>query len=187
MESNTTIAFSPIIPDYSEPAVQLYETAFPEEERRDTTEWLALMQGKAQFRAQAIVADGNLFCGILTSWQFSRFTYVEHFAICQKKRNAGLGARAFCQFLQSREERHVVLEVELPETEPAKRRIAFYRRLGMEVLDTAYLQPPYRKNGKALPLLLMSTDTKESMEIIEKIKRTIHREVYGVEDMDRTK
>ena len=51
----------------------------------------------------------------------------------------------------------ICLEVELPETEMAARRIGFYERNGFYYNDYFYMQPPIAEGRNAIPLRLMTT------------------------------
>lgn len=168
-------------PAYYTDSVTLYTEAFPEIERRDVAEWEEFMQRRKEFHAQAIIED-DAFSGFITWWDFDDFVYGEHFAICAEKRSGGLGGRAFDLFLTQHNNRDVVIEVEMPSDEMARRRICFYERHGMSVVEKDYLQPPYRLGEEYFPLLLMSTDATRTLHNFEHIKNTIHREVYGVKE-----
>ena len=67
--------------------------------------------------------------GFITYWDFDSFYYVEHFATNPALRNGGYGKRTLeylCNYLKH----PIVLEVERPVEEMAKRRISFYQRQG---------------------------------------------------------
>ena len=102
---------------------QLLTAAFPPEEYRDFEELRALTQSDPRFRNHAILDRGELV-GVLSYWDFGRFHYVEHFAVCPGMRNRGYG-RKVLGMLRSRLHTPVVLEVERPDSELAARRIAF--------------------------------------------------------------
>lgn len=172
------LRLEPIRPEYLSEAVALYEEAFPPEERRLVEEWTALMESNDLFKAAAIV-DDKTFCGLLTSWTFPDFTYVEHFAVSSRLRGSGIGGRALQVFLAREGERPVVLEVEPPETETARRRIAFYERSGLNLLSFPYLQPPYRPEDAPLPLRLMATQYETANRLAARFAEIIHRHVYG--------
>jgi hypothetical protein len=72
----------------------------------------------------------------------------------------------------------VVLEVELPNTEVAIKRIQFYERLGFSLLSNDYFQPPYEKKALPIPLLLMSNDKLFASNNFHFLKKVIHTEVY---------
>ena len=164
-------------------AEDLLHTAFPADERRDDAQQREYTDRKAEFAAYALT-DGDEPIGILTCWHFcggksENFVYVEHLAVAPSKRNGGYGA----EILRSLKERHkgiIVLEVELPQDEMSRRRIAFYERNGFELCRLPYLQPPYRPENTPLPMHLMFYGTASPAPLFNTIRDTIHRHVYGV-------
>ena len=73
----------------------------------------------------------------------------------------------------------VLLEVEMPETDFARRRIGFYERNGFRVRDEfKYIQPPYSPGQPSLELLLMThgdVPLRSSLDLAEMLS-----DVYGV-------
>jgi hypothetical protein len=73
---------------------------------------------------------------------------------------------------------NVLIEVELPETEMARRRIGFYKRLGFcPHHDIEYIQPPYSDGLSPLPLMLM-THGNVDMSDWQRTVAPMLREVY---------
>lgn len=154
---------------------QLYEGAFPAEERR---EWTGIVQptDPSGPRLFTITHNGHI-AGMLTWWDFDKFVYIEHFAVDTAKRGVGIGGVALDIFKQTVGGRPVVLEVE-PEDDGgiAHRRIAFYRRHGFEILTRKYIQPPYSPGLPSVPLYIMSTALDiESETVIEKLYTKVYR------------
>lgn len=169
-----------LYPDYIEQAVSLYEAAFPTVERRPTALWRAYMQSQPAFNAQAILNDDEEFCGFITTWHFDSFIYGEHFAILPEMRNGGFGGKAYDMLLEQCGDKDLIIEVEMPEDEMAKRRIKFYERHRMAIVECDYLQPPYTAGGEYFPLRLMSSAPENTTANFDEVRATIHREVYGV-------
>ncbi len=169
-----------LYPEYIEQAVKLYEAAFPVIERRPTDLWITYMQNQPAFNAQAILNDNNEFCGFITTWDFDTFIYGEHFAILPEMRNGGFGGKAYDMLLEQCHGKNLVIEVEIPDNEMAQRRIKFYERHNMAIVEQDYLQPPYTTGGEYFPLRLMSSAPEQTAANFEQVKTTIHREVYGV-------
>lgn len=71
-----------------------------------------------------------------------------------------------------------ILEVEPAETEIACRRINYYQRNGYVVLDKAYLQPAYRKEGGEFPLWIMGNEVSQPAEVLKEQIQTIKEKVY---------
>lgn len=172
---------APLCPKYLKEGIRLYEEAFPESERRPTAAWRSLMRSAVSFRPRAILEAGT-FAGLITSWHFNDFTYVEHFAICSGLRSRGLGSRAFRLFMDDSPVCPVVLEVEMPETDTARRRIAFYERQGLSLLPFEYMQPAYVPGGTPLPLRLMTNHTPcDDEKFFHRVKTQIWKTVYHYE------
>ena len=158
---------------------KLLTSAFPEEEYRDLTEMREFTTCRQKFHNNMIY-DGNTFIGLITYWDFGSFYYVEHFATLPEMRNRGYG-KAVLQNMKELLRLPIVLEVELPAEEMARRRIGFYSRQGFKLWKHEYMQPPYRPGGESLPMLLMASGDLDEEKDFEAIEKTIHREVYGYE------
>lgn len=157
---------------------QLMVTSFPPEEYRNLTQLREYTDGKKHFYNN-IIFDNDLAVGFITYWDFDKFYYAEHFAVDPARRNGGYGKKTLeclCQLLQ----RPIVLEVEMPEEEMAKRRIGFYQRQGFILWQHDYQQPPYKPGDCYLPMLLMVYGDLDCEKDFEAIKRRIYREVYNV-------
>ena len=106
---------------------------------------------------------------------------LRHFAIDPTLRNGGYGSRVM-QHLLAQLDRPLVLEVEVPEDELTRRRVAFYERQGFRICDKDYVQPPYRTGGASLPLYLMvAGDASAELPTLEDVRKGIYREVYRVD------
>ncbi len=138
--------------------LRLYEAAFPVEERRpyaDEEQFAAFMRDNG-LSALAVKGEAGSFLGFLTYWTFPGFIYVEHFAIADDMRGMGLGSRML-SWLKGNVSPCVLLEVELPLTEEARQRVAFYERAGFRMHSaTRYLQPPYAGGLPAVEMALMT-------------------------------
>lgn len=161
--------------DHSHFAQELFEEAFPEQERPPFSIIRQRDAGKFHF---LVAENGDDPVGILTYWTFDELIYVEHFAIAEELRNQGLGKAVFLNFLSQQTEQ-VVLEVELPNTEEADHRVEFYASMGFFRNPQPYIQPAYRKGGMEVPMILMSKYELDDDEFCE-IATLLHREVYGV-------
>lgn len=115
--------------------LKLYNDSFPDNERRiyEDEEHLAnfiKMKG-GKFHAFA-AKDGDLFLAFLSYWTFLGYTYVEHFAVQPEHRGKRIGA-LMLNHLFKEVSKDVLIEVEHPETDEAKRRIKFYEQNGFKV------------------------------------------------------
>jgi ribosomal protein S18 acetylase RimI-like enzyme len=126
-----------------------------------------------------IIFHNNTPVGLNTYWDFGHFYYIEHFAIDPTQRNGGYGKSVLnhlCQLLKH----PIVLEVEIPEEEMAKRRINFYQRQGFSLWEKPYQQPPYKTGDNYLPMLIMAYGDIECGKDFDSVKEHIYREVYNV-------
>jgi len=114
---------------------------FPVSERRSWASLERVINNENRFNIFALMHE-NQFVGFISYWKFERFYYIEHFAILPHFRNRKFGSEAMTGLL-SQVNMPVVLEVEMPRTINAGRRIHFYERLGFYVLSNRYMQPSY--------------------------------------------
>ena len=113
----------------------------------------------------------------ISIWKLDEFAFVEHFAVNPVCRNQGLGSLILTE-IKGMLDCMMCLEVELPETELAKRRIEFYKRNGFYLNEYPYMQPPISKGRKPIPLQIMTTDGPVSEKRFDEIAEIIHNDVY---------
>lgn len=140
--------------------LSLYEEAFPADERRpydsprDLGSFLDLKRGR--FRCLVAQTPEGEFLGFLTYWKFGDFIYIEHFATVARARGHGIGAKMIDDFL-CMHETPVLIEVEKPDNDMARRRIAFYERHGFRLHPAVpYVQPPYSPALMPVEMMLMT-------------------------------
>ena len=158
----------------------LYESAFPAVERRDATALKNVMKSENKFQVSALLKE-NCFVGFFNDWHFEDFVYVEHFAVCPELRGKLIGTEVVSLYLKKKR-LPIVFEVEKPDNEVAKRRIALYERLGCHLLPYDYAQPHYDGSGKLFPMLLMTNDSAFVSQNVRRIKSSIYEEVYHYND-----
>lgn len=157
---------------------QLWLAAFPDDERRDTPLQRYNTDHNPVFHCM-LAEDEKMFVGFFTYWDFGQYCYGEHFAIDATLRNHGYGSQILSTLL-TLIDKPLVIEVEMPTDTMSRRRIGFYQRNGMHLWEGYdYIQPPYRPNGNALPMLLMASDGLSPAKDCHEIVQTIHRRVYG--------
>ncbi len=152
--------------------------SFPPEEYRPLEQLRKYTDRTGNFYNN-IIFDDEMPVGFITYWDFDNFYYVEHFATNPVLRNRGYGKHTLehlCSYLK----RPIVLEVERPVEEMAKRRISFYQRQGFTLWGKEYWQPPYKPGDDFLPMYLMVHGELDCEKDFEAIKNKIHTEVYGV-------
>lgn len=118
--------------------------------------------------------------GLMTTWNFGKIIYIEHFAIEKGQRGQGYGSAAIGK-LTELSKQPVIIEVEMPETSAeAASRVKFYERLGFTGWQTPYVQPPYSKGKNPIPMMLMSKGMEETLECAGIVTALLHRHVYGI-------
>lgn len=137
-----------------ERVLDLLEEAMPADERRIRQAQRELIL-KDAYRLSVLRGEDDILQAFLAYWELPGFTYVEHFAVDKALRGHGIGQQMLAELLQ-RAHKPVVLEVELPETDIARRRIGFYERSGLHLNPYPYLQPPLQGGFPPLPLRVMS-------------------------------
>jgi ribosomal protein S18 acetylase RimI-like enzyme len=155
---------------------QIYEASFPEDERREWKQLLELLNN-TQFCLYEIY-DQQKILGFISIWNLTEFSFIEHFAIQDAEQGKGYGTQVI-EHVLSMNSKPIILEVEEPITENARKRIAFYERLNFAVNDFNYFQPAYSPEKRSIKMLLMSYPSNIYPEIFEGIKDRIHHEVYG--------
>ncbi|GHU86094.1 N-acetyltransferase [Bacteroidia bacterium] len=156
----------------------LYETAFPLDERRDFEVLQKLFSEENDMHIQIEHLNNDLL-GFIIYWTFEQFIYVEHFAISEIFRGSGHGTKMFNVFLK-KAQFPVVLEVELPKNNVTEKRIQFYERLGMIQLHIPYTQPPYSVDKNMIEMRIMSSDDLVNEIEFEKMKNVIFEKVYFI-------
>lgn len=155
----------------------ILENSFPPDEYR-TYEDQKVLLNNPNYTVYVIPDDkSDCIKAFITVWKFEDFAFIEHFAVNPVYRNQGLGSlilRETMNLLQCQ----ICLEVELPETDLAKRRIGFYERNGFFVNHYPYIQPSYAKDKQPIPLLIMTSGNCISNDQFDNVQKTIFREVY---------
>lgn len=121
--------------------------------------------------------DGDTLCGCLAVWDLGEFGFIEHFAVAPTCRNRGLGGEMLRALIRNLG-KPLCLEVEPPETETARRRIAFYKRNGFFFSSYPYMQPPLGQDRKAIPLHIMATGGEVDAITFGRIKTALYSQVY---------
>ena len=156
----------------------LMEKSFPTDERRPYEKQKALLS-EPMYSIYGVKPDSGGVTAFITVWQFEHFAYVEHFAVDPDCRGSGIGS-AVLRELVSELSCTVCLEVELPENDIAKRRIAFYERNGFVTNSYPYIQPPYAEEQSPLPLIIMTSGRTVSEDEFEVMKGLLYKKVYKV-------
>lgn len=158
----------------------IYDEAFPSCEQRDWGQILELNLSDSPLEMYRIWAtELSSTVGFVTLWRTDRWLFGEHLAIDPCFRNRGWGA-SVVRMIQIPEfyRGALILEVEPPVTEIASRRLSFYEREGMSIVDRNYLQPDYQRKGNHLPLFLLS-NAEWSDSTLSRTVSEIYQNVYA--------
>ena len=161
-------------------AEHLLTTSFPLEEYRPLNQWKICTDKQPLFYNNVILSDQTPI-GIITFWKFSNFYYVEHFAIDEKLRNQGYGQRVL-RILEKDYTKPIILEVEMPTNATAQRRIKFYQNFHFVAWEKEYVQPPYRPNETALPMIIMCRGNLSSHQDFDAVRTKLYQVVYNIFD-----
>ncbi len=133
-------------------AYALYEVSFPLHEQRPLDKQKALM-GHPLYHFDLLM-DADVFAGILLSWHFDSYAYIEHFAINPDLRGKFLGSKSLEAFCANHD--LVILEIDPPVDSVAERRERFYQKLGFHSNPYPHRHPPYRPGVVPHELVVMS-------------------------------
>ena len=138
---------------YFTEAWALYENSFPFKERRLIDSQVNVLK-HLNYNFDIYIEDEKLI-GFLIWWEFDLLRYIEYFATTEHIRNKGFGKLIMGKF-KARNQKPIILEVELPNSELQQRRIKFYERLGFHLNPHFYEIKPIHKGYSTLELLIMS-------------------------------
>lgn len=155
---------------------KIMEESFPVDEFRPFDKQKELLKRKNY--GISIFRDRKEIRGFIAIYSFEEFVFIEHLAVDKKYRGKKIGT-ALLESVVEKENKTICLEVELPTTAFAKRRIEFYEKNGFFLNGYEYFQPPISQGKNKIPLLIMSKNRPLKREEFEKIKDKLHKEVYG--------
>lgn len=157
---------------------RLMQASFPQDEYRPDTAQMALFDDPA-YRVYAHYGAGHTLWAFLSVWDFDDFAFIEHLAVKPECRGSGLGSRLL-QDLCSLLSKPICLEVELPDSELARRRIGFYQRNGFCLNSYAYIQPAMAEGQNSVPLRIMSFPNPVTSQEFTSLRNTLYRRVYQI-------
>lgn len=135
----------------------LMKDAFPKEERRTFNGQKNLLENP--YYHLLTRKDDNKITAFFAYWALPHILFGEHFTVSDSLRNQGVGG-VILDKLKAISEKPFIIEVEPPESEITKRRIAFYQRHNLFLNHYEYFLPPQQKGCSAVPLLIMSSEKK---------------------------
>lgn len=155
---------------------QIMEASFPAAEFRNYEEASKLINF-SNYEVWVIEEEKKIQAFIAV-WKLRNCNFVEHFAVNSFIRGGGLGTKTMKTYLEQTE-LPVIIEVEAIDTEIAKRRIDFYKRLGFILSDVKYIQPPLQKASEDVLLQLMYYPASIAKENLLAMKQDIFQTVYS--------
>lgn len=156
---------------------EIYEHAFPKEEKRALEQQQALLTNEL-YKILPYFDDSHTeVLGFITLWDLPAFAFWEHLAVKETCRGQGIGSQII-ENTKRISSKDIIFEVELPDTEMAQRRIRLYERLGFHLNAYPYLQPPYQANTSGIEMQIMSYPHPLSPEEFQHVKKTLYREIY---------
>ena len=160
------------------PAVyELMQQSFPLAEYRTFADTQALLS-RGDYEL-LVHADADGIIGLIAHWKLDGFLFVEHFAVNAQRRGNGIGGGMMQTYL-SQSTLPVILEVEADDSPVARRRIAFYERLGFTLSDFGYEQPCLQGGESHIPLLLMHSPAAVPGERLQQAQQQIFQTVYRI-------
>ncbi|MDR1172611.1 MAG: GNAT family N-acetyltransferase [Bacteroidales bacterium] len=178
---NTSVVLKVVSPediDTLSPLRDIYESAFPANERREFDSVIELARTNPDFILYEILRD-NEPAGLFSTWNAGSFVFIEHFATSEKYRGRGIGQRVIESWLAGQTQ-PVVLEVERPDEEMSRRRIRFYERSGFRLWPVNYMQPAYSIDSNPVSMHLMTYGGIDLDEMLDEVTQQVYRTVYAV-------
>ena len=131
----------------------LYMQSFPVHEQRLRERQEGVL-GHPEYHCD-LLCQGETRVGLLMWWAGPGFRYVEHFCVRPELRGRRYGAKALEEL--GRDGKTVVLEIDPPVDDIARRRQGFYQRCGFAVNPYPHVHPPYRPEYPGHELVVLSS------------------------------
>lgn len=162
-----------------EAALRLYGESFPAHEQRGAASQREIMS-HPDYRFTLVFED-ETFLGEVLYWEAEGFLYVEHFCMMPQVRGRGYGRRALEKLGASADEagRRVILEIDPPVDDIARRRKGFYERAGYRANGWTHVHPPYHEANEGHALVVMSYPAALSREEYEAFDGYLRRTVMA--------
>lgn len=155
------------------------ECSFPVEEVRPRENAIAQLEDP-RYTIWTLQNTADQILGFIAEWDLGANLFLEHVAVDQTRRGAGIGSEMMAAYL-AQAEKPVVIEVEAEKTKINQRRIGFYQRLGFQVSEFGYDQPVYRGDmSKKIPLKLMTYPKPLTADGFETFKKQVFTQIYKI-------
>lgn len=159
-----------------EKVYDIMSESFPLEEFR-TKEGQKKLLEKNDYNIAVVKNEKNKIIGLIAYFDFQTYIHIDHFAVAKSERGKGIGRKFFREFKKFIG-KNITLEVEPPQNNISKRRIAFYNTMGLKLFSFKYFQPPLRKEFGNTPLMIMSDINDFTEDKFKIIKKQIYSKVY---------
>ena len=153
----------------------IMEKSFPFDEVRPREGQRKLLSNPV-YRVYTFSEDDKILA-LAATWHFDDFLFLEHLATSPEARGRGIGSQML-SYLAENGTKTVCLEVEPPESEITRRRIAFYERNGFCLNRYPYAQPSIAPGRAPVPLMIMTYGDYVSEEEFIKTRDLLYKEVY---------
>lgn len=162
--------------NYFQKAWEIYEDAFPLSERR-LLEAQSNVMKVPNYHFDITIIEKQLI-GFLLWWEIETYRYIDHFATSVQMRNKGYGKLILEKFMDSNNNKPILLEVELPNSTINQRRIKFYEKIGFKLNQHYYEIPPLNESQAPLQLLLMSYPNRVSENDVQQFVKKCHPIIF---------
>ena len=154
--------------------LSLLKENFPRNEIRSDQKQLEVIN-EPYFQAYLLKENTEIY-GFVSCFDFTDFVFIEHLVIAPSHQGAGLGSQLLT--LLKQKYRSLILEVELPTSLQAKKRIQFYQKNQFFFNDIPYVIPSFIMGEKPIPLRMMSYPNQLTLEQFNYVKDILYRNVY---------
>jgi GNAT superfamily N-acetyltransferase len=151
---------------------KIYVSSFPKNELRPFGQMMGMVKSR---RAGIILAKrSGKVAGFVIFHRLKGCILVEYAAVAKGARGTGIGSALLAKL--AKKAKRMVMELEPPKTKKARRRTAFYKRLGFSEVCRDYVQPAYSAKQKPVRLRLFANFRPGN---VKTLVTEIHRKVYG--------
>ncbi|MCM1260131.1 MAG: GNAT family N-acetyltransferase [Prevotella sp.] len=164
-------------PIYFDEIYYLMQMSFTPDEYRTYLEQKALLDLSYYQIYVSLDKQENRIQAFIAIFEFECIVCIDHFAVSPKYRNRGIGSRVL-QELMTMLNKMICLEVELPNDELSRRRIAFYERNHFFLNPYSYTLPPISKGRKSIPLYIMTSQRTITQEEFLLLKEFMYTALY---------
>ncbi len=162
---------------------RLFEEAFPREERMEDERFFDFITSSDS--VMLVIMYRGERVGFVTYVDLGISLLATYLAVDSKVRGEGIGHKFLTAFL-AQSPKPIVMEVEQPTTEIARRRIAYYQRLGVEYRsEVTIFQPPHSRGAESVTYNLMESPAfgRKGEELLiesrlEEVSQLIHNRTY---------